>query len=97
MINPSTICTYKIIVNTWPWFLKSRFVILMSSFPVAKFSQTLYAGTIWFNVLLGAAKPHTEVTQKEIEDACRSANILDFINGLPKFVSFPLMYISCLG
>ncbi|KAK0481286.1 P-loop containing nucleoside triphosphate hydrolase protein [Armillaria novae-zelandiae] len=44
---------------------------------------TLYAGTIRFNILLGAIKPHNEVTQKEIEAACRDANILDFINGLP--------------
>ena len=46
--------------------------------------QTLYAGTIRFNILLGAAKPHNEVTQEEIEAACRDANILDFIQSLPK-------------
>ncbi|KAH7885321.1 P-loop containing nucleoside triphosphate hydrolase protein [Phlebopus sp. FC_14] len=45
--------------------------------------QTLYAGTIRFNILLGAVKPTTEVTQEEIEAACRDANILDFINSLP--------------
>ncbi|KAK0502094.1 multidrug resistance protein 4 [Armillaria luteobubalina] len=44
---------------------------------------TLYAGTIRFNILLGAIKPHDQVIQKEIEAACRDANILDFINGLP--------------
>ncbi|KAG1834056.1 hypothetical protein DFJ58DRAFT_869178 [Suillus subalutaceus] len=44
---------------------------------------TLYAGTIRFNILLGAARPETEVTQEEIEAACRSANILDFIQSLP--------------
>ncbi|KAK0201833.1 P-loop containing nucleoside triphosphate hydrolase protein [Desarmillaria ectypa] len=44
---------------------------------------TLYAGTIRFNILLGAIKPRDEVTQEEIEAACRDANILDFINGLP--------------
>jgi ATP-binding cassette, subfamily B (MDR/TAP), member 1 len=44
---------------------------------------TLYAGTVRFNVLLGAIKPHDEVTQEEIEAACRDANILDFINSLP--------------
>lgn len=44
---------------------------------------TLYAGTIRFNILLGAIKPVEEVTQKEIEEACRNANILDFINSLP--------------
>ncbi|KAG7440875.1 P-loop containing nucleoside triphosphate hydrolase protein [Guyanagaster necrorhizus] len=44
---------------------------------------TLYAGTIRFNILLGAIKPQDQVTQEEIEAACRDANILDFINGLP--------------
>ncbi|KAK0464466.1 P-loop containing nucleoside triphosphate hydrolase protein [Desarmillaria tabescens] len=44
---------------------------------------TLYAGTIRFNILLGAIKPRDEVTQEEIEAACRDANILDFIQGLP--------------
>ncbi|PBK74780.1 P-loop containing nucleoside triphosphate hydrolase protein [Armillaria solidipes] len=44
---------------------------------------TLYAGTIRFNILLGAIKPHDEVTQEEIEAACRDANILDFVQGLP--------------
>jgi ATP-binding cassette subfamily B (MDR/TAP) protein 1 len=53
--------------------------------------QTLYAGTIRFNILLGAIKPHSEVTQEEIDDACRDANILDFINDLPKFVSGALL------
>lgn len=45
---------------------------------------TLYAGTIRFNVLLGAIKPHEEVTQEELEKACRDANILEFIQSLPK-------------
>lgn len=44
---------------------------------------TLYAGSIRFNILLGATKPHEEVTQEEIEEACRNANILDFITSLP--------------
>ncbi|OBZ71083.1 Leptomycin B resistance protein pmd1 [Grifola frondosa] len=44
---------------------------------------TLYAGTVRFNILLGATKPHSEVTQEEIETACRNANILDFIESLP--------------
>ncbi|KAI0346005.1 P-loop containing nucleoside triphosphate hydrolase protein [Trametopsis cervina] len=44
---------------------------------------TLYAGTIRFNILLGATKPESEVTQKEIEEVCRNANILDFIQSLP--------------
>jgi ATP-binding cassette, subfamily B (MDR/TAP), member 1 len=45
---------------------------------------TLYAGTVRFNILLGAIKPHSEVTQEEIESVCRDANILDFIQSLPK-------------
>ncbi|KAF8158097.1 P-loop containing nucleoside triphosphate hydrolase protein [Crassisporium funariophilum] len=45
---------------------------------------TLYAGTVRFNILLGAIKPESEVTQEEIENACRNANILDFIEGLPQ-------------
>ena len=49
-------------------------------------TQTLYAGTIRFNILLGAAVPESEVTQGEIEMACRNANILDFIRSLPEFV-----------
>ncbi|KZT57970.1 multidrug resistance protein 1 [Calocera cornea HHB12733] len=44
---------------------------------------TLYAGTIRFNILLGAIKDISEVTQEELEDACRNANILDFILSLP--------------
>ena len=37
---------------------------------------TLYGGTV--NV-----KPHEEVSQQELEDACADANILDFIRDLP--------------
>lgn len=33
--------------------------------------------------MLGAIKPESEVTQEELETACRNANILDFIQGLP--------------
>ncbi|KAJ7442269.1 P-loop containing nucleoside triphosphate hydrolase protein [Mycena latifolia] len=44
---------------------------------------TLYAGTVRFNILLGAIKPVEEVTQEEIENACRNANILEFIQSLP--------------
>ena len=46
--------------------------------------QTLYAGTVRFNILLGATKPESEVTQEEIEAVCRDANILDFIQSLPE-------------
>lgn len=45
---------------------------------------TLYAGTVRFNILLGAIKPLSEVTQEEIEQACRDANILEFIQSLPE-------------
>ncbi|KAF5337589.1 hypothetical protein D9611_014801 [Ephemerocybe angulata] len=45
---------------------------------------TLYAGTVRFNILLGATKPESEVTQEEIEAACRDANILEFIQSLPE-------------
>ncbi|KAG6840985.1 hypothetical protein C0991_002875 [Blastosporella zonata] len=44
---------------------------------------TLYAGTVRFNILLGAIKPAEEVSQEEIEKACRDANILEFIQSLP--------------
>ncbi|KAJ6452145.1 P-loop containing nucleoside triphosphate hydrolase protein [Mycena vitilis] len=45
---------------------------------------TLYAGTVRFNILLGALKPEAEVTQEEVENACRDASILEFIESLPK-------------
>ncbi|KAJ7186229.1 P-loop containing nucleoside triphosphate hydrolase protein [Mycena pura] len=45
---------------------------------------TLYAGTIRFNIVLGALNPEAKVTQEEVEDACRDANILEFIQSLPK-------------
>ncbi|KAJ6535983.1 P-loop containing nucleoside triphosphate hydrolase protein [Mycena vulgaris] len=44
---------------------------------------TLYSGTIRFNILMGSVKPKDEVTQEEIEAACRNANILNFIRELP--------------
>ncbi|KAF8574905.1 multidrug resistance protein 1 [Ramaria rubella] len=44
---------------------------------------TLYAGTLRFNILLGAIKPADKVSQTEIEAACRDANILEFIQSLP--------------
>lgn len=51
------------------------FVALVSQEP------TLYQGTIRENVLLGA--DHEDVTDSEIEFACREANIYDFIMSLP--------------
>ncbi|KAF9019020.1 P-loop containing nucleoside triphosphate hydrolase protein [Hymenopellis radicata] len=44
---------------------------------------TLYSGSVRFNILLGATKPESEVTQEELEQACRDANILEFIMSLP--------------
>ncbi|KAG2070645.1 P-loop containing nucleoside triphosphate hydrolase protein [Suillus decipiens] len=44
---------------------------------------TLYAGTIRFNILLGAVRSKSDITQEEIDAACRDANILDFIQSLP--------------
>jgi ABC-type multidrug transport system fused ATPase/permease subunit len=38
--------------------------------------------------MLGAVKPPSEVTQEELEAVCRDANILDFIQSLPKLVAF---------
>ncbi|KAG2110630.1 P-loop containing nucleoside triphosphate hydrolase protein [Suillus discolor] len=52
-------------------------------FSLVSQEPTLYAGTIHFNILLGASKPESEVTQEEIEAACRDANILEFIQSLP--------------
>lgn len=44
---------------------------------------TLYRGSIKFNILLGANKPAAEVTQEELVQACKDANIYDFIMSLP--------------
>ncbi|GAA6062061.1 hypothetical protein JCM10212_003559 [Sporobolomyces blumeae] len=44
---------------------------------------TLYAGTVKFNITLGAHVPAEQVTQEEIERACKQANIHDFIMSLP--------------
>lgn len=44
---------------------------------------TLYAGTVRFNITLGAAKPAEEISQEEVERACRDANIHDFVMSLP--------------
>ena len=37
---------------------------------------TLYAGTVRFNILLGANKPIEEVTEEELVKACKEANIV---------------------
>jgi ATP-binding cassette, subfamily B (MDR/TAP), member 1 len=44
---------------------------------------TLYAGSVRFNILLGANKPSEEVTEEELVKACKDANIYDFIMSLP--------------
>ena len=49
---------------------------------------TLYAGTIRFNIVIGAVKAQSEITMEEIEQACRDANILEFIQSLPQCVFF---------
>lgn len=43
---------------------------------------TLYAGSVRFNVALGAADP-ASVTEEQIVAACKDANIYDFIMSLP--------------
>jgi ATP-binding cassette subfamily B (MDR/TAP) protein 1 len=37
---------------------------------------TLYAGTVRFNVLLGASKPMDQVSEEEVVQACKDANIV---------------------
>lgn len=37
---------------------------------------TLYAGTVRFNVLLGASKSMDQVTEEEVVQACKDANIV---------------------
>ncbi|KAL8277932.1 hypothetical protein RQP46_009751 [Phenoliferia psychrophenolica] len=44
---------------------------------------TLYSGSVRFNITLGANMPAEEVTQEAVEQACRDANIHDFILSLP--------------
>lgn len=53
---------------------------LRESISLVSQEPTLYDGSVRFNIQLGAT---TEVTQAQIEEACRSANIHDFIVGLP--------------
>lgn len=52
---------------------------------VALVSQepTLYAGTVAFNVTLGANVPAEAISQAAVEQACRDANIHDFVMSLP--------------
>lgn len=40
---------------------------------------TLYAGTVRFNVVLGANKPMEQVTDEEVVQACKDANIVSVV------------------
>ncbi|GAA5911249.1 ABC transporter ATP-binding protein [Sporobolomyces salmoneus] len=44
---------------------------------------TLYAGTVRFNITLGAHVPAEQVTEEEVIRACKQANIHDFVMSLP--------------
>jgi ATP-binding cassette subfamily B (MDR/TAP) protein 1 len=44
---------------------------------------TLYAGSVRFNILLGANKPADQISEEELIKACKDANIYDFITSLP--------------
>lgn len=62
----------------------SRLNVVQYRSHIALVSQepTLYQGTIRDNILLGS--PRTDVTETEVEHACREANIHDFISSLPE-------------
>ena len=53
---------------------------------------TLYAGTVRFNILLGATKPPDEVTQEEIEKACQDADLLEYLFKDYHSASFPVPF-----
>jgi len=44
---------------------------------------TLYAGTVRFNITLGAHVPAEQVTEDQVIQACKQANIHDFVMSLP--------------
>ncbi|KAL1405645.1 GTPase-activating protein [Vanrija albida] len=44
---------------------------------------TLYSGSLRFNIILGHPQPET-VTEEQLKQACRDANILEFIESLPE-------------
>ncbi|KAK4704235.1 ATP-binding cassette, subfamily B (MDR/TAP), member 1, partial [Phenoliferia sp. Uapishka_3] len=44
---------------------------------------TLYSGSVRFNITLGANMPSEQVPQEAVEQACRDANIHDFVMSLP--------------
>ena len=53
---------------------------------------TLYAGTVRFNVKLGASKPMDQVTEEEVIQACKDANIV-----CPLLPSYLFSFISFKG
>lgn len=58
---------------------------------------TLYTGTIRYNIALGAAVPIDEVRQEDVEQACRDANIHDFVMSLPDGYDTPVGTKSLSG
>ncbi|KAL4933410.1 ABC transporter ATP-binding protein [Aspergillus undulatus] len=61
---------------------KHRDVAFRNSIALVPQESVLFEGTIKFNLSLGA-KPGTEVSQADIEEACKLANIHDTIVALP--------------
>ncbi|GAA95972.1 hypothetical protein E5Q_02630 [Mixia osmundae IAM 14324] len=53
-----------------------------SSVSLVSQDPVLFSGTIRFNVLLGSPDP-SKVSEADLFDACRSANIHDFVQSLP--------------
>ena len=47
---------------------------LRSHMALVSQEPTLYAGTLKYNILMGATKPHEEVTDEELENVCRAAS-----------------------
>lgn len=56
---------------------------LRSQIALVSQEPTLYAGSLRFNILLGSPNPDT-VTEEQLVQACRDANIYDFIVSLPE-------------
>ncbi|KAL4958849.1 ABC transporter ATP-binding protein [Aspergillus stella-maris] len=61
---------------------KHRDVNFRNSIALVPQESVLFEGTIKFNISLGA-RPGTEVSQADIEEACKLANIHDVITALP--------------
>lgn len=56
---------------------------LRSQIALVSQEPTLYAGSLRFNVLLGSPNPNA-VTEEQLVQACKDANIYDFIVSLPE-------------